>query len=207
VEAVASIVGDAEDADAKLNTKVLTPSATEQEQIKTAAKAQLGTALDGLEFGAFLDITLTATANGTDISVDKADKAVSVSFTIPSNAQGKESYKILRIHNDTYTLLDVTVSGNTVTFETDQFSTYVLLYKASAPAGSAPTGNAPTGGAPAGNAPGGSAKPSGSAPSAKSGSGEPGSPQTGYSTLSWAASAVVTLLGGVMAIVPKKRLF
>jgi hypothetical protein len=204
VAAVASIVGDAEDADAQLNTAVLTPSAAEQEQIKAAAKAQLGSALDGLEFGAFLDITLTAIANGTKISVDKADKAVSVSFTIPSNVQGKDSYKILRIHNDTYTLLDVTVSGNTVTFETDQFSTYVLLYKASAsqaPAGSAPAGSAPAGG---------SSKPSGSAPNAKSGggaSGEPGSPQTGYSTLGWAASAVVTLLGGVMAIVPKKRLF
>jgi hypothetical protein len=200
----------------KAELKYTEVPAAQQDSIKAQAKEQLKDKLDGLEFGPFLDITLIATIEEGTKDVTETDTSVSVTITIPSNAQGKESYKILRIHGDSYDLLDVDVIGNEATFETTQFSTYVLLYKASAPTtgdqlqapgtGDQPqapgSGNQPQ--APADNAPAGNTKSS-----AKSGggaSGEPGSPQTGYSTLTWAASAVVTLLGGVMAIVPKKRL-
>jgi hypothetical protein len=102
----------------------------ERKEIETLATRQLGKKLDNLNYGAYLDITLTATASGENIPVTQTDGNVSVSITIPQDLyKSNYSYKILRIHDGEATLLNATQDGQTLTFETDRFSTYVLMYE------------------------------------------------------------------------------
>jgi hypothetical protein len=126
LKAVAKYVDGATSVAVQLQTKELTVSKAEQKEIETQATKQLGKKMDNLNYGAFLDITLTA----NDIPVTQTDGNVSVTITIPQELyKSNYSYKILRIHDGEATLLDAAQDGQTLTFETDRFSTYVLMYE------------------------------------------------------------------------------
>lgn len=85
------------------------------------------------EVGLYLDVNLYKQVDGEEkVKVSETDEKVTISFEIPESLMeakdGKEFY-IMRIHNGVVSLPDVTVEGNILTFETDEFSTYVLAYK------------------------------------------------------------------------------
>ena len=90
--------------------------------------------VDDFELGAFLDLTLNQmiTKDGSTIDpwltpLTELDSAVTVSLTVDEESQGMTGYRVFRVHEGvTEEIEDVTYLDGVITFETDQFSTYIL---------------------------------------------------------------------------------
>ena len=98
---------------------------------KTAVENKLSS---GYRVGTYLDISLWKHIDGenadekvTNVPYGK----VTIGFTIPADLQkAGRTYMVVRVHNGVATVLDASVNANyELTFETDQFSTYALVYK------------------------------------------------------------------------------
>jgi len=82
-----------------------------------------------------------------------------ITFELSEGLRGKAEYSVIRVHNGTATVLrDLDSAPDTVTIETDKFSTYALTYKEKT------TTSNPSGDNSSGGNPGGSSNPSTSTP-------------------------------------------
>jgi hypothetical protein len=118
----------------QLQAEELALTDTQRKDIQAKAAKQLGDKLDNLNYGIFLDITLTANVGDQDIPVTQTNGDISLTIDIPKDLQNDSyTYKILRLHDGDEgteaTLLDTTKDGQTLTFKTDRFSTYILMYE------------------------------------------------------------------------------
>lgn len=82
--------------------------------------------------GAYLDVNLwkkIGEENATKVSNTKDN--VTICFIIPKSLQKKgRNYKIIRVHEGTATVIDTSVNDKfELIFETNQFSTYALVYE------------------------------------------------------------------------------
>lgn len=85
----------------------------------------------GFSVGCFFDINLFKKIGDNKESkiTDVPNGKVKIQITVPANLQKSgRTYKIVRIHNGVTTVLDVSQNGYTITFESDQFSTYALIF-------------------------------------------------------------------------------
>ena len=96
---------------------------------KTAVTAKLPT---NYVIGSYLDINLWKQVEGSTASkvTETVSGKVKIAFTIPTSLQKSgRTYKLIRLHDGEATVLDTTVDANyALTFETDRFSTYALVY-------------------------------------------------------------------------------
>ncbi|MDE7363239.1 MAG: hypothetical protein K2N38_15055, partial [Oscillospiraceae bacterium] len=101
---------------------------------------------DDLRFAQYMNITLFKVINGDRTQVTKTDEPIRITFEVPEALRGaNRTFAVIRVHDGEATLLsDLDNDENTVTIETDKFSTYALVYRenASAPDNS---GNPSTG--------------------------------------------------------------
>lgn len=83
------------------------------------------------KIGQYLDINLFKIIGADKSKVTQLNGKIKIQITIPSDVKkAGTDYFIIRVHDGVATKLDLThVSGDTYTFETDQFSTYALGYK------------------------------------------------------------------------------
>ena len=82
------------------------------------------------QVGIYLDINLfKQIVDHNRIQVNETNGKIRMSFEIPEalRKEGRTFY-IVRVHNGEATILESTMDGNTIYFETDQFSTYALAY-------------------------------------------------------------------------------
>lgn len=80
--------------------------------------------------GMYLDINLYKQIEGQDkVKVSETNGKLKISFEIPEKLR-KENRKfyIIRIHDGVVTVITPTQNANILTFETDKFSTYALVY-------------------------------------------------------------------------------
>ena len=83
----------------------------------------------------YLNIDLLKEVGSTQTKVTETNGKVKISLQIPSelintNSSVTRTFSIIRIHNGVATVLDcTTIDSQTISFETDQFSTYALAYK------------------------------------------------------------------------------
>lgn len=128
---------------AKIYLQVTDISTTVSEADKTLVETSKGNSTLGM----YLDINLLKQI-GTDSPAKVANTTGSVSITVkvPENLINKDatitrSYKIVRIHNGIPTVLPCSYDAatGTVSFDTDAFSTYALVYEDTAATGN--TGN------------------------------------------------------------------
>ena len=85
---------------------------------------------DGSVVGMYLDINLFKQIEGENkVKVEETNGKIKISFEIPESlrSSNRELY-IIRVHGTEVTKITPTVNGNTLTFETDRFSTYALAY-------------------------------------------------------------------------------
>lgn len=88
------------------------------------------------KLGMFLDINLFKQIGSDEaVKVPNTNGKIKVTFKVPENLLNKNNnitrtYQIIRIHNNVATYIDAVYNplDNTVTFETDKFSTYALAY-------------------------------------------------------------------------------
>ena len=90
----------------------------------------------GYKVGKYLDITLYKSVNGTNESIHELTKVLKVTIKVPEELINKDSktkreYYIARSHNGKVDILETIYNEktNSLTFETDKFSDYAILYK------------------------------------------------------------------------------
>ena len=88
------------------------------------------------KIGTILDIVLNKNVDGNKNSVHELNSAIKLKVAIPENiinkdASIKREYSVIRIHNGESENMpvDYNANDNTITFETDRFSTYAIVYK------------------------------------------------------------------------------
>ena len=87
-----------------------------------------------METGAFLDLNISEYIEkaGTDdawvTELNELDNPVEINLELSDNLKGKSNYKVIRIHNGVAEVLDASYSNGKLTFETDKFSAYVIVY-------------------------------------------------------------------------------
>lgn len=83
-----------------------------------------------LKIGMYLDISLFKQVEGeSKVKISETSGAIKIAFEIPEALRKDgRSYYIVKVHDGVASLITPTQSGNTLTFETDQFSTYALVY-------------------------------------------------------------------------------
>ncbi len=112
-----------------------------QPQNKSEVEQETVTKIEALLNKSATETTTLTVAQYFDISVlvqadqsilgnitDLKGKTLTLQIAIPDSliAEGR-TFKILRVHEGTAELLDATLNGNLLTFETDRFSTYALV--------------------------------------------------------------------------------
>ena len=83
-----------------------------------------------LNVGMYLDISLFKQVEGeSKVKISETSGAIKIAFEIPTvlRKDGRSFY-IVKVHDGVASLITPIQSGNTLTFETDQFSTYALVY-------------------------------------------------------------------------------
>lgn len=90
----------------------------------------------GYKVGKYLNITLNKIVNGTTESIHELSKVMKVTIKVPEELINKDSktkreYYIARSHNGKVDILETKYNEktNSLTFETDKFSDYAIIYK------------------------------------------------------------------------------
>lgn len=90
----------------------------------------------GYKVGKYLDITLYKNIDGTNKSIHELTKVMKVTIKVPEELINKDSktkreYYIARSHNGKVDILETKYNEktNSLTFETDKFSDYAIIYK------------------------------------------------------------------------------
>ena len=106
-------------------------------EVKEAqANELIETSTKGYKVGKYLDITLNKIVNGTNESIHELSKVMKVTIKVPEELINKDSktkreYYIVRSHNGKVDILETIYDEktNSLTFETDKFSDYAIIYK------------------------------------------------------------------------------
>ena len=106
-------------------------------EVKEAqANELIETSTKGYKVGKYLNITLNKIVNGTNESIHELSKVMKVTIKVPEELINKDSktkreYYIARSHNGKVDILETIYNEktNSLTFETDKFSDYAILYK------------------------------------------------------------------------------
>ncbi len=78
----------------------------------------------------YLDVSLFRIINDNESKITSTSKPITVTFEIPEALRESDrGYAVIRVHEDEKTVLnDLDDDENTITIETDRFSTYALAY-------------------------------------------------------------------------------
>lgn len=106
-------------------------------EVKEAqANELIETNTKGYKVGKYLDITLYKSVNGTNESIHELSKVMKVTIKVPEELINKDSktkreYYIARSYNGKVDILETNYDEKTnkLTFETDKFSDYAIIYK------------------------------------------------------------------------------
>lgn len=102
--------------------------------ISSADKALVDESLeDSQSVGLYLDISLLKKISDQVEKIDKLYKKVRVSFELPEELINHDenierTYKVVRIHDGALSILDAEYNDGILCFETDEFSTYAVIY-------------------------------------------------------------------------------
>lgn len=99
-------------------------------------KELINARLDGYKAGKYLDISMLKKIGADEIQVEKMPNgSVQLVFQVPDNLKNTDptkvrKFKVIRVHKGTADVLDdMDDNENTITIETDRFSTYALVYQ------------------------------------------------------------------------------
>ena len=86
----------------------------------------------------YIDISIMVKEAGQDdIYVSQLTQMISITLNIPLAQQGYKNYQIMRVHDGVTEVMDSVYDeeAQTISFETDQLSTYAIVYDASSGSG------------------------------------------------------------------------
>ncbi|HBH96012.1 MAG TPA: hypothetical protein DDX91_09675, partial [Ruminococcaceae bacterium] len=96
-------------------------------------RAKVEAAIDGInncKLGQYLDINLFKILGGDQKRITETSALITIKFEVPEALRSENGkYSVIRVHNGEASVLsDLDDSLNTVTIQTDKFSTYALVY-------------------------------------------------------------------------------
>lgn len=104
--------------------------------ISDTSKQQIAEKIQGYQMGQYIDISLFKQLRSASASTQITDtqKPIIIDVVITedllnNNTSIKRTYYIVRNHEGTVEILETTQNGNTLTFSTNQFSDYAIVYK------------------------------------------------------------------------------
>ena len=140
-----------ESVDVEVYLKVDDISASVSEADKNLIDGVKGDATVGI----YLDIDLFKKVGSTETQITETNGAITISLELPSslintNPAITRTYKVVRIHDGVATVIPATFANGKITFATDEFSTYAIIYtdtqNTGGNTGSGNTGSGNTGG-------------------------------------------------------------
>ena len=118
-----------EGTDIKIILKVEDATEKVPDNDKTAVTSEIGK-MTNYNLGQYLDVTLLKIIGNQEHKITATNGLIRITFEIPSALRGKSEYSVIRVHGGTAAILsDLDSDPNTVTIETDKFSTYALVFK------------------------------------------------------------------------------
>lgn len=126
---LSEIAAEGLDVDIALKAEATDPSAAD----KNAVSKKLGK----YTVGQYWDISLVHYENGDNMGkITRLNDNISITIKVPNsllqtNVDVKRTYAVIRVHDGSAEMLDATfnASNETLTFKTDRFSTYAVVYK------------------------------------------------------------------------------
>lgn len=83
-----------------------------------------------MKLGFYMNIDLLKKiGNRNPVKITRIGEKIKITIQIPDTLLGKEYYKIILVHDGKAEIINAEINGNLLTFETDKFSTYALIYK------------------------------------------------------------------------------
>lgn len=102
----------------------------ENTEVTQEEKAAIEDALGGSTVGVYIDISLFKNVDGAESAISETNEPVRITIDIPENLRDpNKQFVVVRVHNGVTTILqDLDSDPNTITIETNQFSTYAIAY-------------------------------------------------------------------------------
>ena len=109
--------------------------------VASATKDAITKKADKLTVGTVLDLSLSqvikSVTNEADwkIGLSELEKKMKVTLDLKDSLKGNSSYEVIRVHKGVTEVIPATYNSktNSITFETDKYSTYAIAYKKPAP--------------------------------------------------------------------------
>ncbi len=126
---------DKEEAEKGSDIKILLTVTDAQNSVSDDDKKAVNGALNGYKVGQYLDISLFKVIGANQDKVTETAGKVRIVITIPdalknTNTKKTRTFGVIRVHNGQAVFLnDTDTDENTITIETDRFSTYAIVYK------------------------------------------------------------------------------
>ena len=126
---------DKEEAEKGSDIKILLTVTDAQNSVSDDDKKAVNGALNGYKVGQYLDISLFKVIGANQDKVTETAGKVRIVITIPdalknTNTKKTRTFGVIRVHNGQAVFLnDMDSDENTITIETDRFSTYAIVYK------------------------------------------------------------------------------
>lgn len=126
---------DKEEAEKGSDIKILLTVTDAQNSVSDDDKKAVNSALNGYKVGQYLDISLFKVIGANQDKVTETAGKVRIVITIPdalknTNTKKTRTFGVIRVHNGQAVFLnDTDTDENTITIETDRFSTYAIVYK------------------------------------------------------------------------------
>ena len=118
-----------------LNVKDASESVSGEDKALVEAALNGGNVAEGFVMGQYLDISLFKIIGENRSAISTINGKLNVTIIVPENLRTTDSsitrtFAVIRVHNGGVDLLnDVDNSADTITIETDRFSTYAIVYK------------------------------------------------------------------------------
>lgn len=109
----------------------LAVSELEREMISDKDRELINNVMNSnMKLGFYMNVDLLKKIENNDpVKIMQVGEKIRITIQIPDSLLGKEDYKIIVIHGDKSDIINAEIKGNFLTFETDRFSTYALVYK------------------------------------------------------------------------------
>lgn len=116
-----------------VNIRIILTVEDAGERVSEEDRAAVDGALGSYKVGQYLDISLFKIVGESQNRIPETAGKIRITIAVPENlkaAEDVQEYAIIRVHNGEVSVLqDLDSDANTITIETDRFSTYVIVYQ------------------------------------------------------------------------------
>ena len=116
-----------------VNIRIILTVEDAGERVSEEDRAAVDGALGSYAVGQYLDISLFKIVGESQNRIPETSGKIRITIAVPENlkaADGVQEYAVMRVHNGEVSVLqDLDSDADTITIETDRFSTYVIVYQ------------------------------------------------------------------------------